>query len=418
MSFAYQEHVESFGLPGDSTLIIEPTGGGQPGGEVPALSVDTTIRQATRGRGQVLSVACAAEHVYIATTRGCLLQYSWDEYGNEKVSEVEVVKGQADNCVTALWVDPTAAHIILTTRVQGVTEVHYLHRRWQKTRPLTKLRGTCITAVGWAQAPAPGAVTSITGGGPAAEGAAGGAKGAAGKAGTAKLAAPPLDEHCTGTVLLGTDQGLLHELVVDERQASRKDPGAPHQLLDLRDRRKAVTGLHQERLDDGALLVLVATPLALYAARGPPGSTSMDAVFAPYTTVPLQPALEAMALPPPSLPASSSSGGGAPGSSPHVLPHSSLRVLPPSEHGLGPTRFGWLVGTMIYHGELQLAPPPPPPPHPTFHHAQPPPPGPLPPPLPPPLLLPLPAQPGVLAQGLGQGNRWGGSSSWVLAGGA
>jgi hypothetical protein len=46
-------------------------------------------------------------------------------------------------------------------------------------------------------------------------------------------------------VLLGTDQGLVHELSLDERVVSRKDPGGPRQLLDLRDRRKAICGIYQ-----------------------------------------------------------------------------------------------------------------------------------------------------------------------------
>jgi hypothetical protein len=56
---------------------------------------------------------------------------------------------------------------------------------------------------------------------------------------------------CRRPVLLGTDQGLLHELVVDERVAARKDPPGPRQLLDLRDRRKTVCGIHQASQEKG-----------------------------------------------------------------------------------------------------------------------------------------------------------------------
>jgi hypothetical protein len=37
-----------------------------------------------RGRGQVVAAACAAETVVLATSKGFLLRYQWDEYGNEK----------------------------------------------------------------------------------------------------------------------------------------------------------------------------------------------------------------------------------------------------------------------------------------------------------------------------------------------
>lgn len=33
--------------------------------------------------------------------------------------------------------------------LQGVSEVHYLHRRWPRARALTKLRGTALTALAW-----------------------------------------------------------------------------------------------------------------------------------------------------------------------------------------------------------------------------------------------------------------------------
>lgn len=49
-------------------------------------------------------------------------------------------------------------------------------------------------------------------------------------------------------MLLGTELGLLHELVIDESVATKKEPGPLRQLLDLRDRRKAVCGLHQVRI--------------------------------------------------------------------------------------------------------------------------------------------------------------------------
>lgn len=37
-----------------------------------------------RGRGQVVAAACACDVIVLATSRGYLLRYQWDEYGNEK----------------------------------------------------------------------------------------------------------------------------------------------------------------------------------------------------------------------------------------------------------------------------------------------------------------------------------------------
>ncbi|KIY94421.1 hypothetical protein MNEG_13541, partial [Monoraphidium neglectum] len=36
------------------------------------------------GRGQIVAAACAADTVLLATSRGYLLRYHWDEHGNER----------------------------------------------------------------------------------------------------------------------------------------------------------------------------------------------------------------------------------------------------------------------------------------------------------------------------------------------
>lgn len=41
-----------------------------------------------RGRGQIVAAACAADVIILATSRGYLLRYQWDEYGNEKGARV------------------------------------------------------------------------------------------------------------------------------------------------------------------------------------------------------------------------------------------------------------------------------------------------------------------------------------------
>ena len=49
-------------------------------------------------------------------------------------------------------------------------------------------------------------------------------------------------------MLLGTDSGLVHELLVDaDKWAAKKEPQPPHQVLDLRDARKEVHTIEQVR---------------------------------------------------------------------------------------------------------------------------------------------------------------------------
>jgi hypothetical protein len=58
-----------------------------------------------RGRGQVVAAACAAETVVLATSKGYLLRYQWDEYGNEKggagVPYAPAAEADANKCGSA-----------------------------------------------------------------------------------------------------------------------------------------------------------------------------------------------------------------------------------------------------------------------------------------------------------------------------
>ena len=72
----------------------------------------TVHMHAYRGRGDVVGVTCAHGNVFVATSRGYLLRYHWDEYGGEKVAEIEVAR-QAELQITAVFVDAMAGHILI-----------------------------------------------------------------------------------------------------------------------------------------------------------------------------------------------------------------------------------------------------------------------------------------------------------------
>ncbi|KXZ53918.1 hypothetical protein GPECTOR_6g836 [Gonium pectorale] len=282
----YMERVES-GASGDLVIIDPQVASSGSGAESPQLLIDTAIRQASRGRGAVTCVTASNEVVLVATTRGFLLRYSWDENGNERVTEVEVLasRQQADHRIAALFTDPAAVHVLAAVRASGgggggggggpAGEVYYLHRRWPRARALAELRGQgALTAVGWAPqqehpdtlaAPAPG-------GGRAPSSAAGSVVG----------------ESCTGPLLLGTECGSLLELVLDERQKKE----APHKTLIEgaagRDRRSpagagaaAFTSLYQAAAAAAEAVAAagggVATAAAAAAAAG--GSEVLSAVM-------------------------------------------------------------------------------------------------------------------------------------------
>lgn len=304
---------------------------------------------------------------------------------------------QADVHITAVFVDPTANHILVSTRsAAGVAELHYAHRRWPKSRPLARLKGNVVTAVAWVRPTAssdegPGSVDSTRHGGSV-----GGGSRSGGGARDDAVAGP--SDTCTGPIVLGTEGGALLEVVLDERAiAAKKEPSAKL-LLQLPDSshshaqgpgtagggfKPSICSVRQEFLPYssvpgpapaaasgsgtagaaaastststsassgvGGLLVLVTTPAHLYAFAG--GAT-LEAVFAPY----------AHARPSPSLEAVSPSPASAANSKLHLYYPSSVERAA-AGYGPGaaslregwPSKFAWLVGGIVYHGELDAA---------------------------------------------------------------
>ncbi|KAF5834626.1 Pep3/Vps18/deep orange family-domain-containing protein [Dunaliella salina] len=324
------------------------------------------------GRGHLVCVAACNDVVVVATSRGYVLRYQWDDYGNEKVTEVEVVRGGTgggsggfagnDTCVTALYMDPTASHVIITARVQGMAETHYLHHRWSKAKPLVKLRGTNVMCVAWPP-PAPAAVQPQQQAKPRSVQGRGSSKKEEDEGGEP---APWLSYECTGPVLLGTDSGLVHEIIVDaEKWAAKKEPLAPRQVLDLRDARKEVHAIEQgiSLPGDAGRLVLLSTSHALYALRAASPGVPLEALpedlhpSKPNITTQTDPPAQMLFPIPPVLEAPASSSLPSPqqrSGAPH--PHFNQLLLlhaHPGSHE--PTRLAWRVGPLVYHGELSHA---------------------------------------------------------------
>ncbi|KAG2496729.1 hypothetical protein HYH03_005142 [Edaphochlamys debaryana] len=370
----FMERVES-GASGDLVIIDPPLGGSA---EAPQLFIDTAIRQASRGRGAVVCVAASNECVFVATARGYLLRYGWDENGNEKVTEVEVVgpKQAGDARICALFVDPAANHALLATRGGGgaaaagaagaAAEVYYVHRRWSRARAFTELRGAAagaLTAVGWCAKQGDDGQADPSRSG----------RGGGGSRATASVASGgAAGESCTGPILLGTESGFLLEAVLDERQ--KKEP-PPRVLIEgVKDRRPngagsppspspAFTGLQQVVLPSGrkALLAATTSHLRVWVAPTHPPASSSSASASAFTS-----AWQALFLGPWGGGPTSGSRGSTPGHASSSLPppplavleavapsaHSQLQLWWPVDVSEPPSRFAWLVGGVVYHGDL------------------------------------------------------------------
>ncbi|GLC42145.1 hypothetical protein PLESTB_000635800 [Pleodorina starrii] len=368
----FLEHLES-GASGDLVIIDAPTASTS-GPDAPQLFIDTTIRQASRGRGAVTCVTASNDVILVATARGYLLRYSWDENGNERVSEVEVVgpKQLSDHRIAALFMDPWANHVLVALRGPGggggaggggggssaashASEVYYVHRRWTRAKALTELR-SCggLTAVAWC--PKQG----DDGGG------SGGGRGASPAAGSTAAG-----DSCTGPILLGCETGALLEMVLDERQ---KREAPPKTLIEglvtaAKDRRNgqaaaasaasasAFTSLYQIALPAGRKALLATTPSHLRLWVAPPASGAAGGGSAsPWQALFLTPqphphqhsgrAAAAAAAPPPPPPPLAVLEAVSPS------PHSQLQLWWPVGLSDVPSRFAWLVGGVLYHGEL------------------------------------------------------------------
>ncbi|KAK9789373.1 hypothetical protein WJX73_010275 [Symbiochloris irregularis] len=200
------------------------------------FSVETVERHIARGRGHVTAVAAASDVVVVVTSRAYLIRYDLSQ-GLAPVAEMELSKAAGARAM-GVWMDPTASHVICAVATASAAEAYYVHKGWQKPRPLSKLRGILLSCVAW----------DLSNG----------------------------TESSTGEVLLGTNAGLVFDLSVE---ASDKRDRGSKKVLDLGDVREPVKGLRQLPLVNRRLLVLLTTPSRLYAFTG---TAPLATLFAQY----------------------------------------------------------------------------------------------------------------------------------------
>jgi len=154
------------------------------------------------------------------------------------VAELELSRA-ANAAVSAVFMDPSAAHVIACVTNDVVAENHYVHSRWRKSRLLAKLKGVAVTAVGWN--------------------------------------GWEVSEHGTGSTLIGTGQGALMELHVDERE--KKERAFKH-LYSVGEGREPISGVCME-LNPERMVVIVATPTRFFVFVG---RSSLEETFAAYAS--------------------------------------------------------------------------------------------------------------------------------------
>ncbi|KMT11056.1 hypothetical protein BVRB_5g111440 isoform B [Beta vulgaris subsp. vulgaris] len=186
-----------------------------------------------------------------------------------------------------VFVDPGGSHCIATIVGDGGADTFYIHAKWSKPRVLSKLKGLVVNAVAWNR--------------------------------------QHIAEASTKEIIIGTDNGQLHEMAVDEKDKREKYIKLLYELTELPE---AFMGLQMEiaSISTGIrYYVMAVTPRRLYSFTG---IGSLESVFLSYQDR----AVRFMELPGENL-------------------NSELHFFIKQKRAV---HFAWLSGAGIYHGNLNF----------------------------------------------------------------
>ncbi|CAJ1956500.1 unnamed protein product, partial [Sphenostylis stenocarpa] len=192
------------------------------------FTVDLLERYAAKGRGVITCMAAGNDVIVIGTSRGWVIRH---DFGLGNSSEIDLTVGRpGDQSIHRVFVDPGGSHCIATVVGPGGAETFYTHAKWAKPRILSKLKGLVVNAVAWNK--------------------------------------QQITEVSTKEVILGTENGQLHELSVDEKEKKEKYIKF---LFELRELPEAFMGLQMETasmINGTRYYVMAVTPTRLYSFTG------------------------------------------------------------------------------------------------------------------------------------------------------
>ncbi|KAM0936066.1 putative transcription factor C2H2 family [Dioscorea sansibarensis] len=253
------------------------------GGHV--FSVDPLERNAARGHGVITSMAAGNDVILLGTSRGWIIRH---DFGAGDSFDLELSGGRGgEQPVHRIFADPGGSHCIATVLHPGGAETYYTHAKWGRPRPITRLKGLVVNAVAWNR--------------------------------------QQITEASTREIILGTENGQMYEMAVDEVDKKEKYVKV---LFELNELPEAITGLQMETAAVGnatRYYVMAVTPTRLYSFTG---IGSLETVFASYSDR----AVHFMELP-------------------GEIPNSELHFFIKQRRA---KHFAWLSGAGIYHGDLNF----------------------------------------------------------------
>lgn len=249
------------------------------------FTVDVLERHAAKGRGVVTCMAAGNDVIVIGTSKGWIIRH---DFGVGDTYEIDLSAGRpGEQSIHRVFVDSGGSHCITTVVGNGGADTFYTHAKWNKPRLLTRLRGLYVNAVAWNR--------------------------------------QQITEASTKEVILGTDNGQLYEMAVDEKDKREKYVKLLFELAELPE---AFMGLQMETasIPSGTrYYVMAVTPTRLYSFTG---FGSLETIFSSY----VDRAVHFMELP-------------------GEIPNSELHFYIKQRRA---THFAWLSGAGIYHGGLNF----------------------------------------------------------------
>ncbi|KAL0813162.1 hypothetical protein Bca101_069605 [Brassica carinata] len=249
------------------------------------FSVDLLERYASKNRGMITCMAAGNDVIVLGTSKGWIIRH---DFGVGSSYDIDLSVGRTgDQSIHKVFVDPGGSHCIATVTGVGGAESFYTHAKWPKPRVLSRLKGLLVNSVAWNR--------------------------------------QQITEVSTKEIILGTQDGQLFEMAVDEKDKREKYIKF---LFELEELPEAFMALQMETANiNGGMryYVMAVTPTRLYSFTG---IGTLESVFASYK----ERAVHFMELP-------------------GEIPNSELHFFIKQRRAV---HFAWLSGTGIYHGGLNF----------------------------------------------------------------
>ncbi|CAF1925179.1 BnaC05g09370D [Brassica napus] len=251
------------------------------------FSVDLLERYASKNRGMITCMAAGNDVIVLGTSKGWIIRH---DFGVGSSYDIDLSVGRTgDQSIHKVFVDPGGSHCIATVTGVGGAESFYTHAKWPKPRVLSRLKGLLVNSVAWNR--------------------------------------QQITEVSTKEIILGTQDGQLFEMAVDEKDKREKYIKF---LFELEELPEAFMALQMETANINSGMryyVMAVTPTRLYSFTG---IGTLESVFASYK----ERAVHFMELP-----------GEIPNR--QVELHFFIKQR-------RAVHFAWLSGTGIYHGGLNF----------------------------------------------------------------